>query len=86
MMCSEREQLLAVAASIQCDLEQDKSSPSLPRSDETLFLAAAERALRIALFSAEIDLAFHQTKCLICRAVDGHPDTAAKEFLPQNAA
>jgi hypothetical protein len=38
--------------------------------------------LRIALFSAEIDLAFHQAKCLICRAMDGHADTAAKGFLP----
>jgi hypothetical protein len=86
MMCSEREQLLAVTASIQCDLERDKCSPCLPRSDETFFLAAAERALRIALFSAEVDLAFHQAKCLICRAMDGHADTAAKGFLPQNAA
>ncbi len=86
MTCLERERLQALTLSIENDLDCDRLSPSTAQHDDSPILQPVERALRTALFSSQIDLAFHRARCLICKTMDDCSGTTAEELLRREAA
>ena len=86
MTCIERNRLQDLTASIHHELEEHILSPVRAEPDEGLIPSPVERAMRTALFSSQIDLAFHQAKCLVCLARDGSSDSATDELRSLKAA
>jgi hypothetical protein len=68
-MCIERARIEETTDRLRIELHEPARAAGSPSNLIELPIPSHERAIRTALFSAEIDLAFHRARCIDCRSV-----------------
>jgi hypothetical protein len=68
IMCKERAHLEETTERLRTQLQQPGEAPASSNNVIAFPISSDERAIRTALFSVEIDLAYHRARCVDCRS------------------
>lgn len=86
MKCSELDRLQQLSDSIREELRHAELLSLLTSDTEGSSFSPAERTMRTALFSCEIDLLFHKSKCLNCQAANALDQKDTEGSVSRQAA